>query len=180
MAPPNDEEIEYVQVIDNIPYAFFTAEDTLFDCANPRTDIEKMGYGYSLVEQAIDLVTSAINTFMYNAGFFQENKLPRGILLLQGDAGPNEIEQIEELYRESHVRPPYLAMAGSRHTFRQIRRRRRWRKGSRRLEWVNLQGTDTDMGFQSWFDLRLSGVAALFGSSMEDYSLPEKPAPPWA
>ncbi|QKS91939.1 hypothetical protein [Treponema phagedenis] len=86
--PQSEEEtgIKYVQVINNIPYAFYSRSDFIFTCMNPRTDVERSGYGYSIVEQAIDLITSSINTFMFNAGFFVENKLPRGMLLLNGDA----------------------------------------------------------------------------------------------
>jgi hypothetical protein len=136
---------------------------------NPRTDIEKVGYGYSIVEQAIDLVTSSINTFMYNAGFFTENKLPRGILLLQGDADTQEVEQIED----------YIVniMSGTPAS--------QWRvpiipsgkpdgggEGSgRKFEWVNLQRTNKEMEFQTWFDLQLSGLTAMFGSSLEDLGL---------
>jgi hypothetical protein len=174
-ALPNEEEIAFIQVINNIPYAFFTAGDMLFSCANPRTDIEKMGYGYSVVEQAIDLVTSAINTFTYNAGFFQENKLPRGILLLQGDVSMEDVEMIEDYLVNlmsgtptSQWRVPIIP-SGKSDT---------GAEGSRRLEWVDLQGTDKDMGFQAWFDLQLSGVVALFGSSMEDLGIHSQKSQP--
>jgi hypothetical protein len=176
VALPNDEGIEYVQVIYNVPYGYFTGDDMIFDCMNPRTDIEKAGYGYSLVEQAIDLITSAINTFMYNAGFFQENKLPRGILLLQGDADTEEVEEIEDYIANIMSGPPTS----------------QWRvpiipsgkpdggaEGSqRRFEWVNLQGTNKEMEFQSWFDLQLSGIVSLFGESMESLGLHSQKSQP--
>jgi hypothetical protein len=161
--------IKYVQVIHNIPYAEYSRKDLIFDCINPRTDIEKAGYGYSIVEQAIDLVTSAINTFMFNAGFFQENKLPRGILLLQGDANQDEVDDIEDYIVNLMSGPPTS----------------QWRipiipsgrpdgggdGAPRKIEWVSLQGTNKEMEFQSWYDLQLSGIVGLFGLSMEDLGL---------
>ncbi|GHU65027.1 hypothetical protein FACS189447_03230 [Spirochaetia bacterium] len=176
VALPNDDGIEYLQVIYNVPYGDFTGDEMIFDCMNPRTDIEKAGYGYSLVEQAIDLVTSSINTFMYNAGFFTENKLPRGILLLQGDADTDEVEEIEDYIVNIMSGPPSS----------------QWRipiipsgkpdggaeGGSRRFEWVNLQGTNKEMEFQSWFDLQLSGIVALFGESMESIGLHSQKSQP--
>jgi hypothetical protein len=148
----------------------------IFDCMNPRTDIEKAGYGYSLVEQAIDLVTSAINTFMFNAGFFTENKLPRGILLLQGDAGSDEVEMIEEYIINLMSGPPTS----------------QWRipiipsgkpdggaeGGQRRLEWVSLQGNNREMEYQAWYDLQLSGIVSLFGESMESIGLHSQKSQP--
>lgn len=165
--------ITYVQVIDNIPYAYYPREGMIFDCMNPRTDIERAGYGYSVVEQAIDLITSSINTFMFNAGFFIENKLPRGLLLLNGDADSNEIETIEEYIvnimsgtPSSQWRIPIIpaGKAGG--------------SGARQLEWINLQGTNKEMEFQAWFDLQLSGIVGLFGFSMEDLGLHSQKSAP--
>lgn len=171
VALPNDEDIEYVQIVYNVPYAYFTKDELLFDCMNPRTDIEKAGYGYSLVEQAIDLITSAINTFMYNAGFFQEDKLPRGVILLQGDADQDVVDEIEDYIVNAMSGPPS----------------NKWRipiipsgRGdstasgegcSRRIEFLNLQGNNKEMEFQTWFDLQLSGIVSLFGESMESLGL---------
>jgi hypothetical protein len=166
--------ILYIQVIDTIPYAYYTREDLIFDCMNPRTDINHAGYGYSLVEQAIDLITSSINTFAYNAGFFTENKLPRGILLLNGDADTEEIEEIEDYITDimsgsptSQWRIPIIP-SGSQKSG----------EGNRKLEWVNLQGTNREMEFQTWFDLQLSGVVALFGASLEDLGLHSQKSQP--
>jgi len=168
-ALPNDFGIDYLQVIYNVPYGDFSKDEMIFDCMNPRTDIEKAGYGYSLVEQAIDLVTSAINTFMFNAGYFTENKLPRGMLLLQGDADSDEIETIEEYIINLLSGPPSSqwkipiiptgkADGGA-------------EGGQRRFEWVALQGNNQEMQFQSWYDLQLSGIVSLFGESMESIGL---------
>jgi hypothetical protein len=165
----NETGIKYVQVIHNIPYAEYSRKDLIFDCINPRTDIEKAGYGYSIVEQAIDLVTSAINTFMFNAGFFQENKLPRGILLLQGDADQNEVDDIEDYIVNLMSGPPTSQwripiIPSGRHDG--------GGDGSaRKIEWISLQGTNKEMEFQSWYDLQLSGIVGLFGLSMEDIGL---------
>jgi hypothetical protein len=174
-ALPNEYGIDYLQVVYNVPYGDFSKDEMIFDCMNPRTDIEKAGYGYSLVEQAIDLVTSAINTFMFNAGFFTENKLPRGLLLLQGDANTDEVEEIEEYIVNLMSGPPTS----------------QWRipiiptgkpdgtaEGQRRFEWVNLQGNSREMEFQAWYDLQLSGIVSLFGESMESIGLHSQKSQP--
>lgn len=170
VALPESEQItgiKYAQVINHLPYAYYGRDEFIFDCMNPRTDIEKAGYGYSLVEQAIDLVTSSINTFMYNAGFFTESKLPRGILLLNGDADTEEIEDIEDYISNLMSGPPTS----------------QWRvpiipsgkdkngDNGRRFEWVSLQGTNKEMEFQSWFDLQESAIVSMFALSMEELGL---------
>ena len=165
--------IKYVQVIDNIPYAYYPRKGMLFDCMNPRTDIERAGYGYSVVEQAIDLITSSINTFMFNAGFFIENKLPRGIILLNGDADTAEVEAIEDYIVNIMSGAP-----SSQWRIPIIPAGKTGGSGNRQLEWINLQGTNKEMEFQSWFDLQLSGIVGLFGFSMEDLGLHSQKSAP--
>ena len=138
----------------------------VFDYQNPRTDVNFSFYGYSYVEQAIDLITSNINAFTYNAGFFTENKLPRGMLLLDGNASQETVEQMEE----------YLVDIMSGTTANQ------WRvpiipagngKGgeSNSIKWVSLNGTNREMEFQGWLDFLTSGIVSLFGCSMEELGL---------
>jgi hypothetical protein len=179
VAMPHTERItgvKYAQVINNIPYAYYGRDDLIFDCMNPRTDIEKAGYGYSIVEQAIDLVTSSINTFMYNAGFFTENKLPRGILLLNGSADQDEIEDIEDYIANLMSGPPTSQW---RVPIIPSGRSKSAENGNGRLfEWVNLQGTNKEMEFQGWFDLQLSAIVAMFAKSMEELGLHSQKSQP--
>jgi hypothetical protein len=179
VALPESEDttgVSYAQVINRIPYAYYALDEFIFDCMNPRTDIEKAGYGYSIVEQSIDLVTSAINTFMYNAGFFTENKLPRGVLLLNGDADTDEVEDIEDYISNLLSGPPSsqwkipIIPSG---------KDKNSDSAGRRFEWVNLQGTNKEMEFQAWFDLQLSGVVGMFGFSMEDLGLHSQKSQPF-
>ena len=179
VALPNTERttgVKYAQVINHVPYAYYGRDDLIFDCMNPRTDIEKAGYGYSIVEQAIDLVTSSINTFMYNAGFFTENKLPRGILLLNGSADQDEIEDIEDYISNLMSGPPTSQW---RVPIIPTGRSKTSENGSGRLfEWVNLQGTNKEMEFQGWYDLQLSAIVAMFAKSMEELGLHSQKSQP--
>ena len=178
IALPNTERetgVKYAQVINNIPYAYYTADDLIYDCLNPRTDLERAGYGYSIVEQAIDLVTSAINTFMFNAGAFTEDRLPRGFLLLNGSADQNEIEDIEDYISNlmsgpptSKWRVPIIPSGRSKNT----------ENSSKVFEWVKLQETNKDMEYQNWLDLQYSAIVAMFGRSMEELGLHSQKSQP--
>ena len=168
--------VKYAQVINHVPYAFYGRDDLIFDCLNPRTDIAKAGYGYSIVEQAIDLVTSSINTFMYNAGFFTENRLPRGFLLLNGSADQKEIEDIEDYIANLMSGPPTSQW---RVPIIPTGRSKNAENGNGRLfEWVNLQGTNKEMEFQGWYDLQLSSIVAMFGKGMEELGLHSQKSQP--
>ncbi len=162
----NPYDIKYVQIVNSIPTAYYPEGTLIFDYQNPRTDVNFSFYGYSYVEQAIDLITSNINAFTYNAGFFTENKLPRGMLLLDGNASQETVEQMED----------YLTDIMSGTTANQ------WRipiipsgngKGSESnsIKWVSLNGTNREMEFQNWLDFLTSGIVSLFGCSMEELGL---------
>lgn len=162
----NPLRIKYVQAIDSIPQAFYPEDSLIFDYQNPRSDVRYSFYGYSPVEQAIDLITSTINAFTYNAGFFTENKLPRGMLLLDGNANQETVEQMED----------YLCDIMSGTTANQ------WRvpiipagNGSsgenNSIKWVSLGGTNKEMEFQGWLDFLTSAIVSLFGCSMEELGL---------
>jgi hypothetical protein len=160
--------VKYAQVINHVPHAFYLRDELIFDCMNPRTDIERAGYGYSIVEQAIDLITSSINTFMYNAGFFTENKLPKGMLLLNAPADQEEIEDIEDYISNLLSGPPSSQW---RIPIVPTGRAKGGEGGGKVFDWVKFQETNKDMEFQSWFDLQLSGIAAMFSKSLEEVGL---------
>jgi hypothetical protein len=168
----NPENIAYVQVIDHIPYAFYTSDELLFDFQNPRTDLHYSFYGYSYVEQAIDLVTSVINAFTYNSGFFTENKLPRGMLLIDGNSSQETINMIEEYLSEvmsgtsGQWRVPILPSGFDKGA------------GASGIRWQNLAGTNKEMEFQGWIDFLISGVASIFSCALEDLGIHSQKAQP--
>ena len=154
--------IKYLQIVDGTPSAAYTVKDLIFDYENPRTDIRHAFYGYSYVEQAVDLIVSVINSFMYNSGNFTENRLPKGLLLIDGDANTDTVEQMEDYIAE--------IMSGS--------PMNQWRvpilpagKDGAGIKWQPLQGNSRDMEFSQWQDFLISGVVALFGCSMDELGL---------
>lgn len=158
----NKENIEYVQVIDSIAHTFYPKGSIVVDFMNPRTDISRSTYGYSIVEQAVDLVASQINTFAYNAGFFTENKLPKGMLLLQGNPDQNTVEAFEDYIVD--------IMSGNPSS--------QWRipiipSGTENgdVKWVSFGSSNREMEFQTWLDFLTSAIVSLFGCSMDELGL---------
>lgn len=157
----NETTFRYLQIVDGMPAAGYTDENMIFDFENPRTDIYHSMYGYSLVEQAVDLITSEINTFVYNSGNFTENKLPKGMLLLNADANSDVIDEMEDYISEIMSGGPL----------------NQWRipvipSGDKdaKLEWKPIN-TNREMEFQAWLDYLSSGVMALFGCSADELGI---------
>ena len=151
----------YLQIVDGMPAAGYTFENMVFDFENPRTDIYHAKYGYSLVEQAVDLITSVINTFVYNAGNFTENRLPKGMMLLSDDMNSDSLDEMEEYIAEIMSGGP----------------QNQWRipiipSGDKdaKIEWKPIN-TNREMEFQAWIDYLISGVLALFGCSADELGM---------
>lgn len=166
---PNREhpEFKYAQVINGMAQVAYTNKEMIFDFANPRTDIYRSFYGYSPVEQAIDLIASEINTITYNAGAFTENKLPRGMLLVDGDLDYEATEEMTDYIAEimsgtpsNQWRIPIIPAGMG-----------KGESGSNGIKWVQLGGSNRDMEFSNWLDFLVSNVVALFGCSMEELGL---------
>ena len=157
----NQTTFRYLQIVDGMPAAGYTFENMVFDFENPRTDIYHAKYGYSLVEQAVDLITSVINTFVYNAGNFTENRLPKGMMLLSGDMNSDALDEMEEYITEIMSGGP----------------QNQWRipiipSGDKdaKIEWKPIN-TNREMEFQAWIDYLISGVLALFGCSADELGM---------
>ena len=157
----NQTTFRYLQIVDGMPAAGYTFENMVFDFENPRTDIYHAKYGYSLVEQAVDLITSVINTFVYNAGNFTENRLPKGMMLLSGDMNSDNLDEMEAYITEIMSGGP----------------QNQWRipiipSGDKdaKIEWKPIN-TNREMEFQAWIDYLISGVLALFGCSADELGM---------
>lgn len=159
-----DDKIKFIQEIDMVTQATYGQEDLVFDYMNPRTDIDHFGYGYSAVEQAVDLIVSMINTFMFNAGAFSEDRLPRGMIMLTGDADQGDVMALEQFIIDvmsngpaSKWRIPIIPSGGD--------------KDKRGMEWISFQNSNQDMQFSQWTELLWSGVSALFGIDLEELGI---------
>lgn len=157
----NKTEWRYMQIVEGMPAAAYTSETMIFDFQNPRTDIHHSMYGYSYVEQAIDLITQTINTFFYNSGNFTENKLPKGMLLVQGDASSDQVAEMEDYIAEimsggpvNQWRIPIIPAGGKDNS----------------IEWKAMN-TNREMEFQAWLDYLTSAVISLFGCSADELGI---------
>ena len=165
---PNSEhpEFKYAQVIHGMARVAYTDKEMIVQIANPQTDIYRSFYGHSPIEQAIDLIASEINTITYNAGAFTENKLPRGMLLVDGDLDYESTEEMVDYVSEimngspaNQWRVPIIPSGGGKEG------------GNNSIKWVQLGGNNRDMEFSNWLDFLVSNVVALFGCSMEELGL---------
>lgn len=86
-----DDEIYALQVVDGQIRTAYTYNDLIYVPRNPRTDVLTAGYGMSECELLVKVVTGYLNAFTYNTKFFDSNAIPKGLLHLVGDYGPEDL-----------------------------------------------------------------------------------------
>lgn len=96
--------IRFVQQIDDQMYAKYTSDQIIFDYKYKRTDIRYRGFGYSPVEQAIDVITTLLFGYNYIRDQLIKDKMPRGFISVMGDVGKPQLDSIRNYW--------YSAMSG--------------------------------------------------------------------
>jgi len=162
-----DDKIRFVQMVENQVTAQYHKDQLIFQFQNPRTDIEHYGYGYSKIEQCLDLVLSLIHSFQYNAGAFTEDKLPRGMLLLNGDVDFEAVEEIED-YMVDVMGGGVNGPSG------------KWgipiipsgKSGDKTsISWQPMGSSNQDMQFSRWQDTLYMSVGSVFGVDIESMGI---------
>lgn len=163
-----NDEIRFVQILQGQVVTQYQQYQMLFQYMNARTDVAHYGYGYSKVEQTVDLVLALINSFNFNAGVFTDDKLPRGMLLLNGDIGVEEVEQLEE-YLIDVMSPNGFGGAVSKYGIPIIPTGKAGDKSS--ITWQQLGSSNQDMQFSRWQDTLYMATGAVYGVDIESMGI---------
>lgn len=100
-----DKGVRFVQEIDNRVYAHFSNDNLIFDYKNKRADIRYRGFGYSGVEQAIDIITTLLFGYNYLQDQLVRDRMPKGFISIMGDASREELDSVRNYW--------YAAMSGA-------------------------------------------------------------------
>ncbi len=163
-----DDKIRFIQMINSQVVSQYQAYQMMFQFQNPRTDVNNYGYGYSKIEQCVDLVISLINSFKFNAGAFTEDKLPRGMLLMNGDIGFEEIEEIED-YLVDVMGPGGVSGATGKWGIPIIPSGKGDGKAS--ITWQKMGESNADMQFSRWQDTLYMSIGSVYGVDIESMGI---------
>lgn len=93
---PEYEGYSYAQVIEDEVKALYTYDSMILDYQYKRADLVYRGYGYSPVEQCIDLITTLLFGHVFSRDQFIKNKIPQGFIAVQGDVTKTQLDAIQE------------------------------------------------------------------------------------
>lgn len=98
-------DVRFVQLIENKVYNTYGYRDLLFDYKNKRSNLIYNGYGYSPIEQCIDVITTLLFGFNYVRDQFLRDRMPKGYISVMGDASQEQLDSIQRYW--------YYAMTGA-------------------------------------------------------------------
>lgn len=141
-------EPKYVQVVDGTIVNQYTRREMIFRIANPRTEIQTFGYGYSELEMLINTITSHLWAEEWNRKVFSNGATVKGIINFKGNVAPNQLEAFRRQW--------LTQVSGVTNS---------WRTpimNSDELQWVPLQPSNTDMGYQQWLEYLIKVACAVY------------------
>lgn len=139
---------KYVQVIDGNIVNEYTRKEFIFKTANPRTDIRTFGYGLSELELLINTVTSHLWAEEWNRKVFSQGSTVKGILNLKGNIPQAQMEAFKRMWMTQ--------VSGVSNA---------WRTpvmNSEEMQWIPLQPSNNDMGYQQWLEYLIKIACAVY------------------
>lgn len=98
----NNNEYEWVQVIDGTPKQVFTAEEMRVYNLYPVPDVELDGYPVTPIDTVITAITTHVNITTHNKMYFQSGRATRGMLVITSDdVSQQTLNQIKQNFNAS-------------------------------------------------------------------------------
>lgn len=141
-------ELKYVQVMQNNIQTEYTIEEMIFGVRNPRTHVKVYGYGFPEIEQLITTVTAHLYAEEWNRRQFSQGSTVKGVLNLQGNMPLNQFEMFKRQWQaqvsgiSNAWRTPVTNQEG--------------------IQWIPLQLSNTEMGYQMWMEYLIKIISAIF------------------
>lgn len=156
-----NKNIAFVQEVDGQIMATYTRDELIFDYMYKRAELLHRGYGYSILEQAVDLVTTLILGITYNRDLFIKDKIPKGFLAVQGEADDATIQALQRYW--------YMAMHGTGTQFN-IPILPAGKEGVS-IDFKNMGQSNRDMEYYKLMLFFLSLFAGLFGIDLAELGI---------
>jgi len=154
-------DTRFCQMVDGKIVNFYSDDDLIFDYKNKRTDLRFRGWGYSPVEQCIDMITTLLFGYNYLRDQLMRDRVPKGFIQVMGDVGREQLDAIREYW--------YAAMSGAGGT---------WNipivpsgKDGVGIDWKSIQTSNRDMEYHKMMMFISSIVAAVFNIDLAELGI---------
>ena len=155
------DKTRFCQLIEQKITNVYTDEEIIFDYKNKRADIRYRGFGYSPVEQAIDIITTILFGYTYARDQLMRDRVPKGFIQVMGDVSTSQLDAIRDYW--------YAAMSGA---------GGQWNipivpsgKDGVGIDWKNIQQNNRDMEYHKLMMFMSSILAAVFNIDLAELGI---------
>jgi hypothetical protein len=152
-----DRSILFVQEVQGKVVETFREGELIFYCHNRGTEIYNRGYGYSYIEQSIDLITAWLFAMAYNKEVFNSSAMPKGFLSFESEK--LDTADLEELQRE------WIAM------FRGVKGMWRTPFLQHGAKWNTMAPSNRDMEWTNYTQWLATWVCAIHGIDPAEFGV---------
>lgn len=141
--------VSHVQVYEDTVIAEFSPDDIAWCIMNPRSDLRANNFGFSYLEQTVNLVTAWLFGFHYNQRFFTNGSAIKGVLNVKGAIPDKQLKAFRRMW--------YNMITGVHNA---------WRTpilNSEDIQWVSLHSTNREMEYAAWMDWLTKITCAIYG-----------------
>ncbi len=141
-------DVRYVQVINSSITAEFTIDEMAFCVRNPRSHVKAYGYGLPEIETLMTTITSHLWAEEWNRRMFSQGSTIKGLLNVKGNVPPVQFEAFKRMWHSQ--------VAGVQNA---------WKTpmlNSEEVQWLPMQLSNTEMGYQMWTEYLCKVTTALF------------------
>ncbi len=141
--------VSHVQVYDDSVIAEFSPEDIAFCIMNPRADLRVNGFGFSPIEQLVQLITAWLFGFEYNQRFFSQGSAIKGLINIKGAIPDKQLRAFRRMW--------YSQISGVSNA---------WKTpilNSDDIQWQSMHSTNREMEFSAWMDWLTKLTCAIYG-----------------
>jgi hypothetical protein len=141
-------QIKYAQVINGLVRASYTQDELGFLIANPRTSIRANGYGFPEIEMLMTTITAHLWAEEWNKRAFSQGSTVKGVINMKGNIPQ---QQFDSFKRQWAAQVSGISNA--------------WKTplvNTDGIEWIPLQLSNTEMGYQLWLEYLLKVICAIF------------------
>jgi hypothetical protein len=141
-------DIRYVQVINSSITAEFTIDEMCFAIRNPRSHVKTYGYGMPEIETLMTTITSHLWAEEWNRRMFSQGSTIKGVMNIKGNIPQAQFEAFKRMWHSQ--------VAGVQNA---------WKTpmiNSEEIQWLPLQLSNTEMGYQMWTEYLCKITCALY------------------
>jgi len=148
----------FCQVLDNRIVADFYPWEMVFGIRNPSTDIKVNGYGVSELEDLVYTVTSLLWTDEYNARFFKQGSMPKGILRVSQDVNESKLSEFRQEWMS------LVAGVSNAHRTPIV--------NAEKFEWIDLHKANREMEYSQWQEYLIKLSCAVYKIDPSEIGFP--------